>query len=452
MSAESLGKDRFYSRSGEIKDCLIPYVVSEHTCLGFYRAFCDRFGVDPTGGDSDWGPVEVWLPEGRMRWDACLAAIEYSDMRLIIHENPAFLASFAVSHAEIEGEDEQFAQFPEPQVAAGYRPKLPASLIQPRSFRTVWTLISDMHHGADEKHGNVSLFRRHRVNDPLTGATSYVPFVSGNAVRGLMRDMVMGRWLGLLGLKSTDVQPFRAHALFAGGTQEKGADSAKVDNEIRTQVREICPPWDLLAGCIEQQIMGGRARINDATLVCRENAWKTHELVQPGVQVDEWAAMLPEACTMTKLRLETRQKHADIVESEGTQMLVNTELLIQGYQMVHTMQLWGIDGVSQVTQACFADLLEDFQQTGFVGAKNSHGMGGIAFDPYVPGPGTPELPDPTVYLEFVEANRDRAIEWLMSPKKRADDGGKAGKRPAKRSKKTAEEAEETDALHEAGAL
>lgn len=447
-----MGKDRFYSRSGEYESSLVPLAVSEHTCLGFFRAFCERFDISASGGDSEWGPLEVWLPEGRMRWDALLSAIDYADLRLVIHESPAFLASFAASR-EVVGEDEQFDQFPEPRVAAGYRPRLPEQLIPPKCMRTVWTLTSPMHHGADVKTGNVNLFRRHRVNDPLSGRSAYVQFLSGNACRGLFRDEVMGRWLALHGLKSTDIPPWRAHALLAGGSQEKGADSAKVDNTIRSKIRAICPPWDLLAGCIEQQIMSGRARVGDAVLVCRENAWQTHEAVNPGIPLDEWAATLPEACTMTELRLGTRHKHADIADSDGVQMLFNTELLIAGYQMVHTVQLWGIDGVDAVTQSCFADLLEDFRQVGCVGAGNARGFGMIAFDPYVPGPGTPELPDPSIYLEFVEKHKQEAIDWLMSPKGGAE---KAAEKPLKgarsRTKKQASEAEETDALADAGIL
>src|SRR5690606_17693372 len=127
---------------------------------------------------------------------------------------------------------------------------------------------SPMHHGADQKSGNVQLFRRHAVFDPLTGKRAFVPFLSGNSIRGLWRDMVMGRWLQLLGLKASDLPTVRAHALLAGGAVAEGADGATVNNAVRRRARELCPPWDLLAGCTDQQIMSGRARVSDATLVC----------------------------------------------------------------------------------------------------------------------------------------------------------------------------------------
>jgi hypothetical protein len=311
---------------------------------------------------------------------------------------------------------------------------LPQRLIAPKNFRTVWTLTSPMHHGADEKHGNVNLFRRHRVHDPLTGTVAYVPFMAGNAARGLMRDEMMGQYLGLLGLRSTEIPTARAHAMLAGGAVDSGADTAKVNNPIRRRARELCPPWDLLAGCTDQQIMGGRARIGDAMLVCRENAWIAHEAVAPDVDREVFAASLPVAAEMTQLRLGTRQTHRDIEDSDGVQMLFNVELLMSGYQMLHTFQLYGIDGVDPVTASCFNHFLRGFQEIGIVGAGAARGLGMIAFDPYQPGPGTPELPPMELYLDYVEKRKQEMIDRCMMTKEPPPpaDGGKKFK--GKRSK------------------
>jgi hypothetical protein len=401
-------------------------VVSERSCLAFYRAFCTRFGIESTG-DGEYGPVELWMPTGRLRWDRALAAIDYRDLRLIIHENPDFLATFASSSTRdldddmLRAEYESFDAYPEPTKGGRARVKLPDQMIQPRSFRTVWTLTSPMAHGADEKSGNVNLFRRHRVIDALTGQHAYVPFMAGNAVRGLLRDMVMGRWLGLLGLRARDIPPERAHAMLSGGNVEAGADTGSVRVDIRTMARTMCPPWDLLGGCTDAQIMAGRARIHDAVLVCKENAWAVHQAM--GVEtknLDEWAATLPEAAELTQLRLGTRHDHRDIDRTQkmiekgkSDAMLFNVELLLAGAQMVHSLQVFSIDGVNPVTASCLADALEEFGSYGVVGAQSARGMGLISFNPYQPGPGTPELPDPTVYIDHVEKNKDAAIEWAM---------------------------------------
>jgi hypothetical protein len=431
-----MGQEKFSSRSGSYKEMLIPFVSGERTCLGFYRAFCSRFGIDASGADSDWGPIQAWFPEGRVRWDRVLAAIDYSDLRLVVRECPEFFATFAVSRDEIEGEDEQFEQFPDPKPATGYKLALPEQLIPPRCFRAVWTLTSPMHHGADDKYGNVSLFRRQLSNDPLTGTSSYVPFVAGGAIRGGMRDLMFGRWLQLLGIKSTELPPFRAHSILAGGAVEKGVDTAKVNNVVRSVVRRVCPPWDLFAGCLEQQIMGGRGRIGDAVLVCRENAWQTYEAVKPGIPLGDWVKSLPESCTMTEIRQGTRHKHADLNESDGIQMIFNTEVLCKGYQMVHTLHLWCIDGVSPVTASCMSDMLSEFRNWGQAAAGNSHGFGTICFDAYQPGPGTPVLPSSDLYLDFVEKNKQEAIDWCLSARTPVEE---KTKKPSK-SKRSTEDA------------
>src|SRR5690606_30643627 len=111
------------------------------------------------------------------------------------------------------------------------------------------------------------LFRRQRSYDPLTGTVSYVPFISGNSIRGQWRDLAMLRWLGLIGLEPTDIPPYRAHALLSGGVIDRGADTATINNLVRWQARDLCPAWDLFAGTIDHQLMGGRLRVGDAILV-----------------------------------------------------------------------------------------------------------------------------------------------------------------------------------------
>src|SRR5690606_21986310 len=264
-------------------------------------------------------------------------------------------------------------------------------------------------------------------------------FVSGNAIRGQWRDLAMGRWLQLLGLKASDIPPIRAHSLLAGGSIDQGADGSPVNNVVRREARDKCPPWDLLGGNTDQQIMSGRLRVGDAVLVCRENAWLVRDVVAPGKELREFAESLPEACVMTQIRQGTRMKHADLEQSGGVQMLFNQEVLIDGSQFVHTLRLWGLDGVDPVTLSCMSDLLEQFRRLGSSGASSARGFGDVAFDGYAPGDGMPALPSPDLYLEAVEKRRDEMIEWAMSaPLAKAPKPSAGGGR--KRSKSTESEA------------
>lgn len=407
-----IGEHRYRRLPSEMADALMAIVVSERSCLGFYRSLCQRFDVDPSGGDSEWGPIEAWLTEGRARWDHVCAALDYGHIKTVIKESPEFFATFACDRSDVQ-DDSVFAAFPDPIQPALYRPKLPARLVSPRSYRAIWTTTSPFHHGADTKTGNVNLFRRHRSNDPLTGMASEVPFKSGNSIRGAWRDMAMGVHLQLLGLKATDIPPGRAHSMLAGGAVEQGADTGTVNNLIRSRARELCPPWDLFAGCIDQQIMQGRALVGDATLVCRETAWKVHEIVAPDMQLEEFAASLPVADEVMEIRQLTRQKHADIADSDGVQMLAHFECVRAGQQFVHTIRLFGIDGIEPTTASFLNHLLSEFRAWSFNGAGQARGFGDIAIEGYERGPCAPELPPPDVYLEYVQSRRDEMVDWLM---------------------------------------
>lgn len=414
MVESKLGRERMLTLASELGDALLALVVAHRSTLAVFQALATRFTVDLTGGESEHGPLEVWLAEGRARWDHVCAAIDYSDLRTVVREAPDFFATFACARPSDRDEDSLFEAFPEPPMVATYRPSLPLDLISPRSYRAVWTLTSPAFHGADTKTGNIALFRRHTVPDPLTGRTFEVPFIAGNAIRGQKRDLAVGLHLSCLGLKTTDIPTSRAHALLAGGAIDKGADTGTVNNEVRRRARDLCPPWDLLAGCIDQQIMAGRGRISDATLVCRETAWKVAGVIAPGRDPRDLAAELPSCEDLMELRQLTRHKHADIANADGVQMLVNFELVREGSQFVHAVQLWGIDQVSEVTASFLAYLLEEFRALGSLGVGAARGFGSFAFDGYMPGANTRPLPPPDIYLATVERRKQEMIDWIMA--------------------------------------
>jgi hypothetical protein len=417
----------------ELTDALVPLSVSERSTLGFVRALCTRFEIDVTGYGAACAKIpRSFVPDGIatvdhqdatdthaiVRWDVACTAIDFGALRIALNENPALFATFA-TEPEAEGEEAIFAIEARGSTGPTWTATLPGQMVTPRAFRTVWTLVSPLAHGHDEKHGNVILFRRERAVSPVTGEQYLAPFMAGNAVRGMMRDQIVGRMLKLLGMTAAELPPQRAHALLAGGSLEAGADSGNVNVAARRTARAACPAWDLFAGCIDQQIMRGLLRMHDATLVCRENAWKLHAQLAPMVDgraltVEEFAAALPIADDLTQLRLATRHAHKDLEGSDGSQMIFNTEVILAGAQWAHSFQIIGLDGVSELALSCMADLLAEFQADAFVGAGNARGFGRIAFDAYAPGAGETPLPDPTIYQRWVADHADEMRAWLMS--------------------------------------
>lgn len=414
VDRKRVGENRYRNLARELADCLLPHALAERTPLGWFRALAHRFDVDLTRAHPSGFAAAAWLPEGRIRWDAAVALIDARHLRLVLHENPHLFASFATEPPLDDALETQlfdaFAFEERPSLPV----RLPATMIPTKRLRTVWTTTAPMAHGADLKSGNVALFRRERRIDPRTGEQVLVPLMAGNAVRGLWRDLIFGRYLQAIGLQATDLPAkTRAHAMLAGGSLDQGADTAAVNVAARRRARTACPPWDLFAGCVDAQIMAGAARINDAVLVCAENAWLVHALIAPGVDLDTLAHTLRPAAELTTLRLLTRHAHKELPDTDGSQMLVNTELVVAGAQWVHSLTTYKLDGVSELTLSCLADLLAVFAEDSYVGAGSARGYGSIAFDPYTNGAGESGLPSPEIYRTWLRDFRAEARAWAL---------------------------------------
>jgi hypothetical protein len=436
---DAIPKERRRNLTSELAEQLYPLAISERSTLGWTRALAARFHmglvstawsthpasavlpemfVEP-GAPREEGPEDSPQDHVRVRWDALVRQIPFEALRMALHDGAALVATFATT----DPVDDEASLFPVAQADAQTKrwvSVLPKALLSPRSFRAVWTVVSPLHHGHDEKSGNVSLFRRERTVDPTTGEVSLVPFVSGNAVRGLWRDRLFSRLLSLVGMKFSEMPPQRAHALLSGGTIEAGTDGTKVDVGVRRRAREICPAWDLIAGCIDGQIMRGLLVVSDAELVCRENAWKLHAALAPNEPFEAFRASLPVADDLTQLRILTRHAHRDIEKSDGHQMIVNVEGILPGAQLVQRFSLHGLDGVSELARSCMADLLEEFRSHSFIGAKNASGYGEVAFDGYLSD--AIELPPASLYLSWVAERTEEIRAWLL--------GGKVEEPPA----------------------
>jgi len=435
----------------ELAEALVPLSVSERSAIGFFRALCARWDVDPTGA-GEYGPLEAWTPKGRIRWDRALSRVTMAHARLVLHESPAFFTQFATSYTDGTDDamdaDEALLQATasesrEPVKPAAYT-ELGSRTVVPRAYRTVFTSTTEMHHGADEKHGNVSMFRRKRAWDRVGGEFVLFPFISGNAVRGMWRDIVMGRLLNRIGLKSTDVAPSTAQALFAGGTIKSGADTSKVNNALRWRLRELLPAWDLFAGTVADQMMAGRLRVCDVIPVCRETAWLVRDAIAPAAEMLAFRDALPEAQELTTLRLLTRMTHREFGEDEGVQMLVNTELVVSGTRWVHRAMVLGLDGVPAVALSCLADLLEEWAAIGGgLGAGCARGYGLTTFAPYVREGDAAALPSPDVYLAHIDA-RAAEIRALLAELGAKPEGGEPGEpKPQKLSKRASKAVRDT---------
>lgn len=446
---DKIPAQRRRSLAREMGDFLEPAAVASRSTEEWVRRICDRFEIEPTGEGRTDGEREFagspaytllprrFLPVGTLEmshahatpgpegiaavvWHDLTRQIDFAALRHAVNRNAQILVTFAMAQPR-DGEDSVFSRPNAEPDATPWAATLPAQLQTPRAYRTIITLTSNMAHGADHKSGNVTMFRRERAVDPVSGEPYLRPFVSGNAWRGIWRDEAGALTCRDVGLTLQDIDPKIAHALMAGGTIEAGADGASVDVALRRRVRALLPAWTLFAGVLSQQIMRGVLRVHDSTLICRENAWLLHGMLAPKrpgsdavIPFEEFRASLKPADDLTQLRLLTRQAHRDIPDMpKDMQMLTETEVLLAGSQMVHAFQLVDLDGVPSVAKSFLSRMLAEFRANAFAGAGNARGIGAIAFDPYQPGDPSLALPSEDEYLTFVAEKRDEIRAFLL---------------------------------------
>lgn len=476
IDRSTLTRDRLRNLSTEVTEALLPLAIAHRNTVAFVTAFANRFSIhlpggiyeDASGTQREAAPVYVLIPRvytqhlalaefkharaserpdhACYRWDVACQAIDFDALRILLNDGPAAVTTFAFAPDD-PSDDQLFIipELPAPAPRHRYTAPIPKHTISPRAYTTVWEVVSPLAHGGDIKSGNVTLFRRERRIDSHTGEHVLVPLLSGNAVRGVWRDIAGTLLCRGVGLDPLDLPPRVAHTLFAGGTIDKGADGASVDLSLRRRLREMLPMWDVFGGVWEQQIMQGVLKMHDPVLICREMAWLLYRRLNPktpegeAISYEDFKASLPPVMDCTMLRFGTRHAHKDFDEADGIQMIWNVEMLIPGVKLAHSFQVSRLGDVSELSRSFIAYLLDDFRDQGIVGASSARGAGQVAFDPYLPGPKELALPSPDIYLEWLAPRRDEVRALLMGDVAAKPEGTTAKRGRGGKTKSTAAE-------------
>lgn len=434
-------RDRARRIGEELADSMRALAVASRTTMAFITSFADRFHIslgDVTlateGGERSLRCVHAAIPlaladdlpgrewEGKRltTWAMAARHIDFEALRVAIFDGPAFFVTFAQAKASAHDLD-YFAPVQD-RIGRAWVGTLPGEDMQsPRQHRAWFQVVSPFAHGHDEKSGNVVLFRRQRQVDPFTGEQAMVPVFTGNAMKGIWRDMLFGRMLRLLGIDPVTLPPARAQELFAGGTIAQGADGASNNLAARRRARAVAPGVELLGGCIEQQILSGVLRVHDCTLLCRENAWKLFRVMAPkdasgeALTYDEFRTSLSPSDDLTSLRLGVRHAHRDLPGSENdVQMLWNTEHLLPGARLFHSFQVLPLVKLPSLAKSCMADLLAEVTEVGLLGAQTSRGFGQVSTLGYAPAERAESLPSPEEYRSYLTEHHEAIEAWLMA--------------------------------------
>ncbi len=259
--------------------------------------------------------------------------------------------------------------------------------------------VSAFAHGGDNKAGNATLFRRQSVLSDR-GKLLLLPFYSGNALRGTMRDLLADHFLSSIGLIPRRDNPpvilWFFHVLYAGGVLEESGGALKAISDklgkngaIRSggvyEFRDTLPHLSLLGAAMGNRIISGRAMFGDFRPRCQQ--YGTGE--QDVSELFEWTF------------ITRREDHEDHEVHHG--MIANTECLRSGVIMDGGIDVSG--HISDLEKSALGMGLKLLQEKGKLGAENRRGLGSvdIVID---------NLPEPELYEDYLAENKKRILAYL----------------------------------------
>jgi len=278
-------------------------------------------------------------------------------------------------------------------------------------FEGVMTALTSISH-IGQTHGIHSKLRREKIVQP-DGSVEEVPVISGNSIRGILRDRGMLHMVQCLGYgvdkETGEVQglPLSAfYFLFSGGIlTSKGGRGLDIDGARRW--RKLIPLVALFGGAMGNQIMPGKAKIGKAIPICQETAHLLPErFIGNGIE-SIWELCQEESYTRRddekseKLRrliapgerklLEAKAR--DKREKRGTpddvrgkeqkqQMRYHVETLAAGTRLFWEVSL---DDVTDLEFEAFCVTLAEFGRWPYIGGKSGvgHGKVSIHFDNWI---------------------------------------------------------------------
>jgi hypothetical protein len=262
--------------------------------------------------------------------------------------------------------------------------------------------LAPIQHGGDEKTGSTPVLRSITHWDPIQGRHVRLPFVSGNAIRGVLRRLVFRDLLGRLGVPPSGIHPKVYHALFSGGILESTDETTGlVDLAMRRQVRDTVPAIGLFGCSVGNQMIPGSLRVRHAMPVCSEY----RAYLPPELAADPRAEH--SVRTFTDVAFATRRdelREEREADEQAVQMKVEFEAFVPGTLFTHGFALVY---ASELEASCLGNAIELWRSQPYIGGKAGSGYGElrIAYD---------GAPDPDPYRAYCAKAKTEILESLAA--------------------------------------
>lgn len=265
-------------------------------------------------------------------------------------------------------------------------------------FTGTYEAQTPISHGSDEDFGMEQRLRTIEMAVRENGDLYHedIPVISGNSLRGQLRDLLAEDFLNRLGSDDDplEVGDTLSNAFWAGGSLERTAGPGKLNRRMLRGIREHVPPLSLLGTAISDQMVEGRLNMGMLTPIATETESYT------GRESEHSVFEFVDETFYTRMddRLGGRQDDEDT-----QQMKYTVQILTPGTRFDHWMAL---EGASEVERACLGHAIDLFTASPHVGGQKAVGHGEVDFEYDDP------LPDAQPYLDFVADNRDEIREFV----------------------------------------
>ena len=228
---------------------------------------------------------------------------------------------------------------------------------------------SESYLGVDAKFAREKIL----VNDT---DTEWIPRLSGNSIRGKLRDLAAAYYLDGLGLSAVPLKLF--YLLFSGGSLSR--NESKIDLELKRNIGANIPLLSVWGCAVGNQMIHGRLKVGKGYPVARETERLLPEQFRTLPKPSIWDLITEESMTrlddvkdewLSRYCKEMAQQKA-LPEESSIQMRYRVETLCPGTQLYHWFSL---QLVTPVETGCFLSALKRFQEHPHLGGMSATGHG-----------------------------------------------------------------------------
>lgn len=228
----------------------------------------------------------------------------------------------------------------------------------------VATALSSVTHG-EQQLGTGNFMRREKFLLP-DGTVEEIPLVSGNALRGSMRDYSAKKFWHFLGKPHMNISV--SHALFSGGTISKSTNSEPLSGLKLRELREACPVISIFGAAGGGRIMDGILSVGKMIPITSETKHLIPEHLLPANIPGYWDI----------LQLEEYSRFSPENIDTSLNMRYGIESFISGTQFYTWFSL---DFPSEQDLSFFGEIIDALSNAEIpVGGQKNKGFGKVKFD------------------------------------------------------------------------